>query len=100
MAQKNRKESAQASPAPAAAPASTFAASHAAPSAGAPARSSSSSSKSSGNADIQEIVQGVWKNYVERTPQRVKLLDTFMAFLVVVGVLQFVYCVIGGNYVS
>ncbi len=29
-----------------------------------------------------------------------KLLDTFMAFLVAVGVLQFVYCLIGGNYVS
>jgi len=28
----------------------------------------------------------------------VKLIDAFMAFLVVVGGLQFVYCVIGGNY--
>lgn len=34
------------------------------------------------------------------TPQRVKLIDAFMAFLVVVGVLQFVYCVLVGNYVS
>lgn len=49
--------------------------------------------------DAQAIVEGVWSNYVNRTPQRVKLLDTFMAFLIVVGVLQFVYCVIAGNYV-
>jgi len=45
-----------------------------------------------------EILQNVWDKYVERTPQRVKLLDSFMAFLVVVGALQFVYCVIVGNY--
>jgi len=43
-------------------------------------------------------VQHVWNNYVDKTPQRVKLIDTFLAFLVVVGALQFVYCVIGGNY--
>jgi len=43
-------------------------------------------------------VAGVWDKYVQRTPQRVKLLDSFMAFLVVVGALQFVYCVIVGNY--
>ncbi|KAF2485358.1 DAD/Ost2, partial [Neohortaea acidophila] len=46
----------------------------------------------------QDIVETIWQNYVDKTPQRVKLLDTFMAFLIVVGVLQFVYCVIGGNF--
>lgn len=34
------------------------------------------------------------------TPQRTKLIDAFLGFLVVVGGLQFVYCVIAGNYVS
>lgn len=42
----------------------------------------------------------MWDNYMKATPQRTKLIDVFMAFLVVVGVLQFVYCVIVGNYVS
>ena len=37
---------------------------------------------------------------MKSTPQRVKLIDVFMAFLVLVGGLQFLYCVIGGNYVS
>lgn len=37
---------------------------------------------------------------MNKTPQRVKLLDAFMAFLAVVGALQFVYCVIVGNFVS
>lgn len=60
-----------------------------------PARKTSKTSSS----DAQDIVFGVWNKYVDQTPQRVKLLDTFMAFLIMVGVLQFVYCVIAGNYV-
>ncbi|TKA82255.1 hypothetical protein B0A55_01692 [Friedmanniomyces simplex] len=48
--------------------------------------------------DAQQILLGMWNTYVDKTPQRVKLLDTFMAFLMLVGVLQFVYCVIAGNY--
>lgn len=46
------------------------------------------------------MLAGIWESYLSGTPQRVKLLDTFMAFLVLVGVLQFVYCVLVGNYVS
>lgn len=42
----------------------------------------------------------MYRNYLAKTDQRTKLLDAFMAFLVVVGALQFVYCVIGGNFVS
>jgi len=64
------------------------------------ASSTTTSSSSLRNAqDAQEILSGIWNNYVDHTPQRVKLVDAFMAFLVVVGVLQFVYCVIAGNYV-
>jgi oligosaccharyltransferase complex subunit epsilon len=48
----------------------------------------------------QEILASIWNTYVDETPQRAKLLDVFMGFLLVVGGLQFVYCVIAGNYVS
>lgn len=47
----------------------------------------------------QDIALGIWENYVDNTPQRTKLIDVFMAFLVVVGALQFVYCVLVGNFV-
>lgn len=57
------------------------------------------SSKSRGNLSPQEIALGIWQNYLDTTPQRTKLIDLFMAFLVVVGGLQFLYCVIAGNYV-
>lgn len=56
-------------------------------------------SKAGGNGSAQDILQGVWNKYVQKTPQRTKLLDTFMGFLVVVGALQFLYVVIVGNFV-
>ncbi|KAJ4288016.1 oligosaccharyltransferase complex subunit epsilon [Kalmusia sp. IMI 367209] len=65
-----------------------------------PVKSTAGGAKSSrsGSLDAQEIVQGVWNKYVEKTPQRVKLLDSFMVFLIVVGVLQFAYCLLVGNF--
>ncbi|KAL8846338.1 MAG: hypothetical protein Q9221_008578 [Calogaya cf. arnoldii] len=57
----------------------------------------SSSSQSSSN-NPQVILQQLWSSYQRRTPQRVKLIDVFMGFLIVVGALQFVYCVLVGNY--
>ena len=56
-------------------------------------------SKDSSNQNPAAIALGIWQNYLDSTPQRTKLIDVFMAFLVTVGVLQFVYCVIAGNYV-
>jgi hypothetical protein len=65
-----------------------------------PQSSRPTSSSKNNSSSAQQIVDGIWKNYVNKTPQRVKLLDAFMAFLAVVGALQFVYCVIVGNFVS
>ncbi|KAL1985614.1 hypothetical protein VTN96DRAFT_7594 [Rasamsonia emersonii] len=65
---------------------------------------SSSSSSSSGpvslspNSPPQVIIQHIWQRYIQQTPPRTFLLDAFMAFLVVVGAVQFVYCVLAGNY--
>jgi oligosaccharyltransferase complex subunit epsilon len=76
---------------------STFTSSRTA--AGAEAAPSKSSVKFSANQSPQDIALGIWKSYLDTTPQRTKLIDVFMAFLVVVGALQFVYCVLVGNYV-
>ncbi|KAK4447655.1 DAD family-domain-containing protein [Podospora aff. communis PSN243] len=45
-----------------------------------------------------QVVVNLANHYQNKTPQRTKLIDAFMAFLVVVGALQFVYCVVAGNY--
>ena len=37
---------------------------------------------------------------MKETPQRTKLVDVFLVFLAAVGALQFLYCILAGNYVS
>ncbi|KAK0673301.1 DAD family-domain-containing protein [Cercophora samala] len=60
------------------------------------------SAKTSASAPVAQswdkVVSNLTSHYQKNTPQRTKLVDAFMAFLVVVGVLQFVYCVLAGNY--
>ncbi|KAL2270103.1 hypothetical protein VTJ83DRAFT_2287 [Remersonia thermophila] len=65
-----------------------------------PAAAPTSSSRgSAGQAQSwNKIVGNVFSHYLSTTPQRTKLLDAFMAFLVAVGALQFAYCVLAGNY--
>jgi len=59
-----------------------------------------SKSTASGKQNWENVVVNLANHYQEKTPQRTKLIDAFLAFLAVVGVLQFVYCVLAGNYVS
>ncbi|KAL9016107.1 MAG: hypothetical protein Q9185_006543 [Variospora sp. 1 TL-2023] len=62
------------------------------------ASSRSSSNNNNNNNDFKTIATALWKTYTDQTPQRTKLLDAFMAFLVALGGLQFAYCVLVGNY--
>ncbi|PYH79938.1 defender against death DAD protein [Aspergillus uvarum CBS 121591] len=68
------------------------------------AAASPSSSLSSGpktlttNSSVLDIAHTVWQQYLATTPQRTLLLDAFMGFLVLVGGVQFLYCVLAGNY--
>ncbi|KAL3478775.1 DAD family-domain-containing protein [Aspergillus californicus] len=50
------------------------------------------------NASVSDIAVHVWRQYSTTTPQRTLLLDAFMVFLVLVGGVQFLYCVLVGNY--
>ncbi|KAL4871635.1 hypothetical protein BDV12DRAFT_206297 [Aspergillus spectabilis] len=64
----------------------------------APSTLSSGPKTLSTNASVSDIAVHVWQQYLTTTPQRTLLLDAFMAFLVLVGGVQFVYCVVVGNY--
>lgn len=57
--------------------------------------------KSDARADVQwnKIPQTIWNHYLNETPQRIMLLDVFLVYLVVVGAIQFVNCVIAGTFV-
>lgn len=61
----------------------------------APTKASRSSSSSTVPKDI---VQKILEHYKKSTNSRTKLIDVFMLFLIVVGVMQFLYCVLAGNY--
>lgn len=63
-----------------------------------PAPAAAIKSKSSASTWDQAVVN-LTRHYQKATPQRTKLIDAFLGFLVAVGVLQFVYCVLAGNYV-
>jgi len=36
----------------------------------------------------------LWKSYIQQTPDRLKFIDAFLVFIVLSGVIQFVYCVL------
>ncbi|KAI1733886.1 defender against death DAD protein [Xylaria scruposa] len=60
--------------------------------------STSTSTSSNSSSQIDKIALNIVQHYHKTTPQRTKLIDAFMAFLVIVGGLQFAYCVLAGNY--
>ncbi|KAI1265996.1 defender against death DAD protein [Xylariaceae sp. FL1019] len=64
----------------------------------APKKSASSSDATASASQIDKVATNIFQHYQKTTPQRTKLIDVFMAFLVIVGGLQFVYCVLAGNY--
>ncbi|BFZ54233.1 oligosaccharyltransferase complex subunit epsilon [Savitreella phatthalungensis] len=63
-----------------------------------PARGESAVGGAKADFSYATIVQDVWKAYLRETPHRLKLIDAFLVFLIYVGVVQFAYCVLVGNY--
>ncbi|KAF9879212.1 DAD family protein [Colletotrichum karsti] len=51
-----------------------------------------------GAQNWDRVLANIYNHYVNSTPQRTKLIDVFMVFLVAVGALQFLYCILAGNY--
>ncbi|KAJ2898814.1 oligosaccharyl transferase subunit [Zalerion maritima] len=62
-----------------------------------PATMTAKASKSSGSSP-NDMVQKVIKYYINTTGPRTNLIDVFLVFLVVNGAVQFLYCIIAGNY--
>lgn len=50
-------------------------------------------------ANWDKVLQNIYSYYMNETPQRTKLIDVFLVFIAVVGALQFLYCILAGNYV-
>ena len=58
-------------------------------------KSSKAAAQSSSPANA---VESLWNAYVDTTPSRLKFIDSFLAFLVLSGVFQFLYCVLVTNF--
>lgn len=48
--------------------------------------------------EVYSAFDSTYNNYIETLTPRLKLIDVFLAFLVLLGVLQFVYMLLVGNF--
>ncbi|KAL4399339.1 oligosaccharyltransferase complex subunit epsilon [Malassezia pachydermatis] len=55
-------------------------------------------SSSSALLNLSGVYKKLIQSYQTKTPSRIKLLDAFLLFLFVTGVLQFIYCVLLSDY--
>ncbi|KAN0064251.1 oligosaccharyltransferase complex subunit epsilon [Thecaphora frezii] len=62
-----------------------------------PPKSSSSRSPSTTSSSFSPM-QTLYTSYVHTTPKRLKLVDAFLVFLILSGVLQFTYCIAVTNF--
>ncbi|KAL1890364.1 oligosaccharyltransferase complex subunit epsilon [Ceratocystis pirilliformis] len=62
------------------------------------ATSKTSPSSTESKQPWNKVLGNICAHHLKTTPQRTKLLDVFMVFLVAVGAIQFLYCVLAGNY--
>ncbi|KAF5364081.1 hypothetical protein D9756_000577 [Leucocoprinus leucothites] len=46
----------------------------------------------------QSPIQTLWKAYNEETSDRLKFIDSFLLFLMLSGIVQFLYCILVTNY--
>jgi oligosaccharyltransferase complex subunit epsilon len=56
------------------------------------------STNNSSAAASSLAVQTLWGSYLDTTPARLKFIDAFLVFLILSGVIQFVYCVLVTNF--
>lgn len=54
--------------------------------------------KPSSQTTLSHTVSALWKSYLHKTPERLKFIDAFLAFIVLSGVFQFAYCVLVTNF--
>ncbi|KAF7313508.1 Dolichyl-diphosphooligosaccharide--protein glycosyltransferase subunit OST2 [Mycena chlorophos] len=55
-------------------------------------------SASSAPAQSTSAVQTLWKAYNDQTSNRLKFIDSFLVFLMLSGIVQFLYCVLVTTY--
>lgn len=44
------------------------------------------------------VLGKLWQEYQSKTPQRLKLVDAYLAYIMVTGIIQFLYCLLVGTF--
>ena len=47
---------------------------------------------------IVGVLRDLWKRYQEDTPQKLKLVDAYLGYIMVTGIVQFLYCCLVGTF--
>ncbi|KIN95657.1 hypothetical protein M404DRAFT_1007268 [Pisolithus tinctorius Marx 270] len=55
-------------------------------------------SKASVASETSVALSAMWKSYIQNTPDRLKLVDAFLVFIMFSGIMQFAYCVLVTNF--
>ncbi|KAI6151742.1 defender against death DAD protein [Pisolithus tinctorius] len=55
-------------------------------------------SKASVAFETSVALSAMWKSYIQNTPDRLKLVDAFLVFIMFSGIMQFAYCVLVTNF--
>ncbi len=58
------------------------------------AKHTPSSAKPAPSSLSSVALQSLWNAYLDTTPSRLKFVDAFLVFLILSGVIQFVYCIL------
>ncbi|KAI6122816.1 DAD/Ost2 [Pisolithus thermaeus] len=56
------------------------------------------SSKTSVASETSVALETMWKSYSQNTSDRLKLVDAFLVFIMLSGIVQFAYCVLVTNF--
>jgi oligosaccharyltransferase complex subunit epsilon len=59
---------------------------------------STKSTSSSSGLSYQKLGQTLYQTYLTSSSKRIKLIDSFLIFLVLLGIFQFTFCLVAGTF--
>ena len=48
--------------------------------------------------NLVSVLRRLWEEYSLRTPQKLKLVDAYLAYIMATGIIQFLYCLLVGTF--
>ena len=49
-------------------------------------------------AKVQEVLVKFYDEYVQTTPQRLKIIDAYLLYILLTGIIEFIYCCMVGTF--